>query len=210
MAREYEYRFHDYDKKDVVKKMKALKAVKKGIFLFRVMVLIHPLESPNTYVRVRDEGERITMTYKYNTNDKFVNEDEVIVDNFDSACNILFGLGCKKKYYYEKTREIWKIKNTEIVFDMNPAIEEMMEIESKTIKELDYYTKKIGLDPNDNKTTDNAKIYLDLFGIIIPKNIDLDFKNMKKHLKPYVTKNMKQFNELTKVQLDIYKKIKNN
>lgn len=66
------------------------------------------------------------------------------------------------------------------------------------------------MDPNDNKTTDNAKIYLDLFGIIIPKNIDLDFKNMKKHLKPYVTKNMKQFNELTKVQLDIYKKIKNN
>ena len=38
---------------------------------------------------------------------QFVNENEVIINNFDEGCKILLGLGCVKKYYYEKMREIW-------------------------------------------------------------------------------------------------------
>lgn len=57
-------------------------------------------------------------------------------DNFDSAVNILLGVGCKTKYYYEKLREIWNIKNSKVVFDMNPGIPERMEVESPTLKKL--------------------------------------------------------------------------
>ena len=52
---------------------------------------------------------------------KDISEPEINIDNFDNAVNILLGLGCTTKYYYEKLREIWKIKNSEIVFDINPA-----------------------------------------------------------------------------------------
>jgi hypothetical protein len=60
--------------------------------------------------------------YKYSENNQeFEEEDEIIINDFDSAVNILYGLGCTKKYYYEKMREIWKYKNTEFVFDITPG-----------------------------------------------------------------------------------------
>ena len=107
MPKEFEHAFYDFDKKDVVSKIKDIKGKHKGTYLFRVQVLIHPLNNIDTYIRVRDEGYRITMTYKYhNPKDKYSDEEEVIIDNFDTMVEILLGIGCTKKYYYEIIREI--------------------------------------------------------------------------------------------------------
>jgi adenylate cyclase class IV len=79
----------------------------KGTYLFRVQVLIHLLNTPNTYVRVRDEGYRTTMTYKLQDRNEKYPQEEIVIDDFDNGVTLLLGLGCKKKYYYEKIREIW-------------------------------------------------------------------------------------------------------
>ena len=101
---------------DIISKIKEMNGKHKGTYLFRVQVFIHPLEASGTYIRVRDEGFRTTMTYKLkDPKSKFENEEEIQINDFDAAVNILLGVGCKKKYYYEKIREIWTIKNTEIV-----------------------------------------------------------------------------------------------
>jgi adenylate cyclase class 2 len=206
MAIEYEYYFFDFSKKDIIKKIKSLKGKCKGTFLFRVQVFIHPLEKPGTYIRVRDEGHRITMTYKYKAPDsKFEEENEVKIDNFDEAVNILLGVGCKKKYYYEKMREIWTVKNTEIVFDSNPGIDDRMEIESKTKSELNEMIKYFEVKPSDVKDR-----YMDLFELIIPKTLDLTFKNAKKDLLPHVKKNKQEFIELVDKQLENYNKLIRN
>jgi hypothetical protein len=63
----------------------------------------------------------------------------------------LLGVGCKKKYYYEKIRDIWSVKNTEIVFDLNPGIDYRMEIESKTKTELNKMVKYFDLTVQKNK-----------------------------------------------------------
>jgi len=177
--------------------------------LFRVQVFIHPLEKPGTYIRVRDEGHRITMTYKYKAPDsKFEDENEININNFDEAVNILLGIGCKKKYYYEKMREIWTVKNTEIVFDSNPGIDDRMEIESKSKSELSEMVKYFEVKPSEVKDR-----YMDLFELIIPKSMDLTFKNAKKDLLPHVKKNKQEFIKLVEDQLAKYnklmKKIKN-
>jgi adenylate cyclase class IV len=126
------------------------------------------------------------MTYKYkDSKSAFENEEEVNIDNFDSGVKILLGLGCKKKYYYEKIREIWNLKNTEIVFDSNPGIDDRMEIESKTKTELNKMVKIFNL-----KIESRPERYLDLFGIIIPKTLDLTFKNVKKNLVKHVKQNL--------------------
>jgi len=207
MPQEFEYAFFDFNKNEIISKIKELNGKHNGTYIFRVHVFIHPLETPGTYVRVRDEGFRTTMTYKYkDVKDSFENEEEVNIDNFDSGVKILLGLGCKKKYYYEKIREIWTLKNTEIVFDSNPGIDDRMEIESKTKTELNKMVKFFNL-----KIESRSERYLDLFGIVIPKTVDLTFKNVKKDLAKHVKKNKTKFIELVDNQLIKYKKLlKNN
>lgn len=203
MPVEYEYAFFDFDKKEIIKNIIKNKGKHQGTFLFRVQVFIHPLDKQGTYIRVRDEGHRITMTYKYkDTNAKFENESEITIDNFDTAVEMLLGIGCKKKYYYEKIRDIWTLKNTEIVFDSNPGIDDRMEIEAKTKKELNDMVKLFNVKP-----IDRVNRYMDLFGITIPKTLDLTFKNVKKELMPFVQKNKKEFIILVDNQLKQYKKL---
>jgi len=57
------------------------------------------------------------------------------------------------------------------------------------------------------KIEDRFQRYLDLFGIVIPKSIDLTFKNVKSALLPFVKKNKERFIELVNDQFDMYKKV---
>ena len=205
MPKEYEYRFNNYNKKEIITKLKELGAKYFGTYKFRVIVFIDQNNSEK-YIRVRDEGHRVTMTIKNNLTDKFPVENEIIINDFDEGINILLQLKCKKKYYYEKYREIWNYKNSEIIFDMNPGIPELMEVESISKKELDILCKKLDLNINNYQGFSNNNTYLDLFGITIPKSLDLTFKNVIKELKP--TKNKEEFKKLVKMQLNEFKKLK--
>ena len=173
MPKEYEYAFTNFDKEKIISKIKKLKGVYKGTFLFRVQQFDIPYNSnlnPNLNIRVRDEGYRITMTVKIPPleGDNFDDEYEVIIDNFDDGVNYLLSLGYIKQVYYEKIREIWKISNaflypffdqlsyqkcevfvksdSEIVFDQlfyKKCGLKIMEIESPTFEELEKITKML-------------------------------------------------------------------
>ena len=206
MPKEYEYRFNDYNKKDIITKLKELKAKYFGTFKFRVMVFTDSINSEK-YIRIRDEGHRVTMTVKNNLTDKFPIENEVIINDYDEGIKIFLQLGCNKKYYYEKYREIWHYKNSEIIFDMNPGIPELMEVESSTKKELDILCKKLELNITNYKGFANSTRYNDLFGISIdPKTLNLTFKSALKELKP--TKNKEEFIKLVKMQIKEFNKLK--
>ena len=103
---------------------------------------------------------------------------------------------------YEKIREIWNVKNTEVVFDTNPGIDDRMEIESKTVKEMKEMIKYFNV-----KVVEFPNRYLDLFGIIIPKTLDLTFINVKKDLIKECKKNKEAFIKLVDEQLIKYKKL---
>jgi adenylate cyclase class IV len=203
MPKEYEYRFNNYNKPKIISRLKELGAKYYGTFKFKVIVLTDS-ENSQKYIRVRDEGHRITMTIKNNLTDKFPIENEIIINDFTEGINILLALGCKKKYYYEKYREIWHLMNSEIIFDMNPGIPELMEVESSTKKELDILCKKLDLNISNYQGFSNNTIYLELFGIVVPKTLDLTFKTVKK-LKP--SKNKEEFKKLIKMQLSEFNKI---
>ena len=206
MSYEYEYKYKDFDKKDIVKKLKDLGATYDGTFIFRVQIFKHPTKKQNTYIRIRDEKHRITMTYKYRENNSdFQIEHEVNINNFDEGCEILLGVGCEKHFYYEKIREIWTIKNTEICFDTYVCMPDIMEVESKTKSELEKYVKLLGLTDIPHNNFRNADLYKDNFGIVIPSNINnLTFLNSKKTLEPYCTKNKTEFSKLVDKQKKTY------
>jgi predicted adenylyl cyclase CyaB len=204
MPKEFEHAFFDFDKKDIISKIKKLNGKKKGTYLFKVQILFHPITTEGTYVRVRDEGFRTTMTYKYQAaTDKYPEEKEVTIDNFDNGVDLLLGLGCKKKYYYEKIREIWTVKNTEVVFDTNPGIDDRLEVESKTLAEMKDFIKLFNLTIKEREER-----YLELFGIVIPKNVDLKFTNVKRDLIKHVTKNKDKFIKVVDDQLKKFRKLR--
>jgi len=208
-AIEFEYRYIDYSKINVINNLKANGGIKKGIYLFKVMVFSHPNKKTNSYIRVRDEGYRTTLTYKIYKG-KFPDEQEIQIDCFETGVKILQGLGCKKKYYYEKIREIWNLDKfeSEIVFDTNPGRIDIMEIESNNLVSLNSCAQALGLanTPHNNFVDDN--LYTQHFGINLSKKIaDLTFKIMSKVLKPLVTKNKKEFDLLIKKQMEKYKSI---
>lgn len=208
MPLEYEYRYVLYNKKDIIEIIKENNGINQGTYLFRVTIFKHPLSKPHTYIRVRDEGYKVTMTYKEKTNNEFVDEQEIIIDNYDTGINIMYALGCTKLYSYEKIREIWNIKNAEIIFDTNPGRYDIMEVESKTKKNLLIAIKKLKLQntPHDNFT--DADLYMNYFGIILNNKLeDTLFTNFKP-LKKLVKKNMKDFKILIAKQLKQYKKVK--
>ncbi len=208
-AIEFEYRYIDFSKIDIINKLKTNGGVKKGTHLFKVMVFSHPNKKKIAYIRVRDEGFRITMTYKIHKGE-FPEEYEVQIDNFETGVKILENLGCKKKYYYEKIREIWNLDkfNSEIVFDTNPGRIDIMEIESNNLTNLNSCAELLGLSNTLRNNFADDELYLQHFGIdMTKKKGDLTFKSMKKILKPLVTKNKEEFNLLTKKQIEKYKSI---
>lgn len=58
------------------------------------------------------------------------------------------------------------------------------------------------------KPTDIENRYIYLFGLEIPKTLDLTFMNAKKDLLKYVKKNKKEFIKLVDEQVKIFKKFK--
>ena len=204
MPLEYEYQFYNYDKPTIIKSMKKIGFTKKGQFIFRIMIFTHPLNTPGTdsegclykkaytYIRIRDEGHCITLTYKTkDPKSNFDNEDEVLIDNFDNGVKILFGLECKKKFYYEKIREIWSLNDNEIIFDINPGAPERMEIESSNKQDLDTLTNHLQL--TDSIVEEGYESLKELFGVVLDGNQDLTFLNAKKVLSKLVTKNKTKF-----------------
>ncbi len=200
---EYEYFFTEFDKMNVIDHIKKQNNGKyKGTYLFRVQVF----ECKNCYLRVRDEGYKVTLTHKKKSDNGFDMENEIIIDSFDKGCNLLDVFGFQKKYYYEKIREIWKCDNCEIIFDTIPGLYDTMEIECISKTKLDKLKKQLDLEPTPAYLRSN--LHQHLFGIDLNKKIgDNTFKNIKKVLLPLVTKNKKEFLCLMKDQTQKFKNI---
>lgn len=96
------------------------------------------LEQVGGWVRVRDEGDKITLSYKQ-LNDRTVHgtkEISVVVDDFDATCSLLEAIGLRQTSIQETKRESWKLGSTEIEIDTWPWIPTFVEIEAASENEL--------------------------------------------------------------------------
>lgn len=149
MQKELEVKYF-IDNKDLIRK----KIEKAGLKLIKPEFLmrrkVFDCGIVGSWIRIRDEGDKITMTFKKNTgntiNDVF--ESEIIVNDFEKASEIINQTNFKEKSYQENYREIWRNDDVEIVIDTWPFLNNYIEIESKTKESVEKYSKILGFDLN--------------------------------------------------------------
>lgn len=151
MEIEYEATFVEVDKEEIKERLKKVgaKLVKPEFFQKRVVFnLPKGHENGNAWLRVRDEQDKITMSYKEINGDNIEDQKEInlVINSFKEGEEILEAVGCQKKAYQETKREIWQLDNVEICIDEWPFLEPFVEIEGKSEKEVKKVSKKLGFD----------------------------------------------------------------
>lgn len=100
------------------------------------------------WVRVRDEGDKITLSYKQ-LNDRSLHgtqEVSVTVDDFERAGEFIKAIGLVEKAYQETKRESWRWEGTEIEIDTWPWIPTFVEIEGAQEEKVRAAVSQLGLD----------------------------------------------------------------
>jgi adenylate cyclase class 2 len=100
------------------------------------------------WVRVRDEGDKVTLSYKRVDDKSLTGTKEIclVVDDFDGAVDFLTQLGLRQKSIQETKRESWELDGAEIELDEWPWLPPFVEIEAKSEAKLVATARKLGLD----------------------------------------------------------------
>ncbi|MDD5750662.1 MAG: CYTH domain-containing protein [Candidatus Pacebacteria bacterium] len=173
MQTEYEATFIDVDKEKIREKLKEAGAVLiKPERLMRRYTFNLPkgFEHKDKFLRVRDEGDKITMTFKIvpEGGAKNIDEQKEIcfkVDDFDKAADFLREIGCCEKAYQETKRELWKIGDTEITIDQWPFLEPIVEVEGQSEAIVKEISEKLGFDYGKAKFCAVGTIYAEKYGV---------------------------------------------
>ncbi len=138
METEIEAKFTDIDPKILRSKLKDLGAhLEQPEILMRRKVFDDPdrrLKKIGGWIRVRDENNKITLSYKQ-LNDRTLHgtkEITVDVDNFDKTCEFLETIGFVVKSFQETKREKWIYKKVEVTIDTWPWIPTFTELEGSS------------------------------------------------------------------------------
>jgi len=105
-------------------------------------------QEKNAWARVRDEGGKITASYKQLDGRTLHGTKEVCVtvNSFDDAKALFEALGLVVTSYQETKRESWRLDELEIELDHWPWTEPYIEIEAPDADAMKDIFAKLGLD----------------------------------------------------------------
>lgn len=191
MEKEIEAKFFIANKDIIRKKIEelGLTLVKKETLMRRKT--FHSKDS-NGWMRVRDEGDKIIMTYKEITGSAIndVNEIEINVSDFDKASELINQTSFKESSYQENYREVWKNDEVEIVIDTWPYLPTYIEIEAKSEELVKKYSLNLGLNYFKSYFGSVDVLYKEIYGIptedfIKLKTVTFDNTELKMCLESY-------------------------
>lgn len=162
MKQEIEAVFLDIDKKTIRAKLKSLNA--KLVAPERKMIrTVFPLspDPGNCFARVRDEGDKIVMTYKefHDSSATGVLEINLEVNDYDTAVEMLRSLGLREKSYEESMRETWELDGAEVCIDTWPWLPTYVEVEGKSVDNMVSVSEKLGFNMQDALYCSVGNIY---------------------------------------------------
>ena len=114
----------------------------------RVTIDSGELKAKNAFLRVRDQGDKVTLTYKQfdELSVSGAKEIEVTVSDFDETVKLLAAAGLPHGSFQETQRETWKLGTTEIVLDLWPWLNPYIEIEGQSEDDVKAVARSLGFD----------------------------------------------------------------
>jgi adenylate cyclase class 2 len=223
MTKEYEAKFLNIDVDSIKRKLRenGAKKIHDPMKFYRLIFKRCEEKGDNPgFVRVRNEGKKITMTTKIFNDKKFPEECEITInESFEKGCEFLRAIGIEEKSYQETMREKWCHPLAhEITFDIVPGLPIYMEVDCTSEANLNKLVALLDLDKSNMKYGSFDKTYTEYYDIpsdnIIHKTPSLTFKDVATQIKP--NKNVQMFREITKLNKliderkmdDYYKKYK--
>ena len=109
------------------------------------------MQGGNSWIRVRDEGDKITLTYKTSEEHSFggATEIEVEVSDYQKTIDIFVAAGLQVTTKQETKRETWTLGDAEVVLDEWPWLEPFIEIEAPSEEAVKKAASLLGLDWKD-------------------------------------------------------------
>lgn len=218
MEVEYEARFLEINRDDLIAKIKDVGgSLKKSNTIYK-RSMFGLCDISRGYVRVRDEGDKVTMTAKLYKDKKFPQEYELhIKDNFENGQEFLRALNLTEKSYHETMREKWTIPKRngaelcEIAIDCVPGLPMYAEVECKSKKDLSRAIRLLKLNRKNMRFGGYGKVYAEYYGLaeteINNKISSITFKNIQEELKPYLHKNEDLLATVAEQHLEIFNKL---
>lgn len=103
------------------------------------------------WVRIRDEGDKVTLSYKQ-SDDKSLHgtqEVNIKIDSFEKAHEFLNAIGLSnRKALQETKRESWVLDGVQIELDTWPWLSPFVELEAPSQEALEKVATKLELDIN--------------------------------------------------------------
>jgi len=179
MSVEYETKVLEIDVKQVEKKLIGLGAEKTMDTLMRRWIFnLGPLHGAEAeWVRLRDEGNKIEMTYKKrNSNDMWAAEEyDVEVSDFDQAYQMLSKLQWEGIFYQENKRKIYEFDGIEFCLDQWPMIPPYLEVETESEEKVLEGLKMLWMGNIEHLNMSWSQVY-EKYGIDIHEFAELKFE----------------------------------
>lgn len=169
METEWEATFWPVDKESVRQKLKEVGATL--VYPERDMrrIAFHlPEGNPlvTGFARVRDEGDRVTMSVKETgTTLTEQREVEIVVDSFEEAIALATALGCRQKAYQETRRELWQLGGADITLDEWPFLEPLVEVEGPSEEVIRAVSQQLGFGWEHARFGSADLLYAERYGI---------------------------------------------
>lgn len=156
MQQEIEVKFLDAPHDEARDRLKRAGAVcKQPMRLMRRAIIDYPdrrlqtgLHGAWASVRVRDEGDRVTCTYKHVASDgkDSMHEIEFTVSSYENAVEFFTAIGLDVYTEQETKRETWQLGDVEIELDEWPWMPPYIEIEGPSEGAVRQVAEKLGYD----------------------------------------------------------------
>lgn len=161
MKTEYEVRKLEIDHNLIVKKLEELGATKVFDCLQERKVYDFKPVKQGKWIRLRTNGIKTTLTIK-EIEAKTIDgtkELEIEVSSFNDTDEILRQLGYESRSYQQNRRLQYILDDVEIDLDRWPLIPEYMEIEGKSIEDVNKILKELEIKEEEVTTLDVDGIY---------------------------------------------------
>lgn len=149
MDLEIEATFVDIDKDKLRVKLNAIgaKLIQPETLMRRVVFNVNA----HSFIRVRNEGKRIILTYKNHLNNTITGTEEtnVEVSDYEKTIAILKAGSLKPKSEEDSYREKWQLDDVEIDIDTWPWIPSYVEIEGPSEERVRKVSEQLGFNMNE-------------------------------------------------------------